>query len=73
MVRSINLQNVGEERVGSLNLASVLWYDHETWPELADCFLAAFDWFGGGEYLKVTIVGTGPLYGHIRYRRFTRL
>jgi len=49
MVRSINLQNVGEERVGSLNLASVLWYDHETWPELADCFLAAFDWFGGGE------------------------
>ena len=22
---------------------------HETWPELADCFLAAFDWFGGEE------------------------
>jgi len=26
MVRSINSQNVGEERVGSLTLASVLWY-----------------------------------------------
>jgi hypothetical protein len=24
-------------------------YSHETWPELADCFLAAFDWGGGGK------------------------
>jgi len=27
MVRSINLQNIGEDRVGSLTLASVLWYE----------------------------------------------
>jgi len=26
---------------------------HETWPELADYFLAAFDWFGGGRIGKI--------------------
>ena len=26
---------------------------HEIWPELADYFLAAFDWFGGGSIGKI--------------------
>ena len=33
-----------------LKTFNMVWVTgHETWPELADCFLAAFDWFGGGE------------------------
>jgi len=30
-----------------------IYGSHETWPELADCFLAAFDWFRGGRIGKI--------------------
>ena len=33
---------------------------HVTWPELADYFLGAFDWFVGGKVL-------GEIYGNTKY------